>query len=298
MKRITGIVVLIFALSSWQAAATLKVVASTSDLADIARIVGGDKVIVDYIVRGAQNPHYIEVKPSYMLKLRNADLFFVVGMQLEIWSSQIVDGSRNANLRVVDCSRAIGKLEVPSAVVDASGGDVHPYGNPHYWLDPENAKIIATEMSEAYAQLDPADAAGFAANAAAFRASIDAKLAEWTRLLAPFRGERIVTYHSSFSYLAKRFGLDVVGYIEPKPGISPTPSHTVELIQRMQNDHVRIIGLEQYFEENVPKRIAEATGARVVPLATSVGGRDGTDSYIAMMEYNVRQIITAFTGTK
>jgi zinc/manganese transport system substrate-binding protein len=294
MKRQSILLLFALFLSTVSLHATIKAVASTSDLANIAGIVGGDNVTIDFIVRGEQNPHYIEVKPSYMMKLRNADLFFVVGMQLELWSSQIVDGSRNTKLRIVDCSGSIHKLEVPATKVDASGGDVHPYGNPHYWLDPENAKIVADEMCAAFTELDPAHAVAFSTNLRTFKASVDEKLVDWKRRMAPFNGRKLVTYHSSFSYFADRFGLVVAAYVEPKPGISPSPSHTVELIQRMKKEDIRIIGLEQYFEENVPQQIAQAAGARVVHLSTSVGGRDGTDSYLSLIEYDVQQIEKAF----
>ena len=292
MKRIAALL-FVALVARGIAPATIKVVASTSDLAAIASAVGGDKTEVASIVQGAQNPHYIEVKPSYMLKLKKADIFFIVGLQLEIWGPQIIDGSRNANLRVVDCSAGITKLEVPAGKVDASSGDVHPYGNPHYWLDPENAKIIAKEMASAYSELDGGNADVYNRNLDAFTKELDAKIVQWKKAMEPLQKMKLVTYHSSFSYFAHRFGLQIAGYVEPKPGIPPTPSHTLELISEMRHDSIRIIGLEQYFEESVPDQIAKATGATVVPLATSVGGRPGTDTYTALIDYDVSQLVQA-----
>lgn len=271
--------------------AKVKVVTSLSDLADFTRVIGGERVDVEYLVRGSQNPHYIDVKPSYMLKLKSADIFIIIGMQVELWAQQIIDGSRNPNLLVIDCSRNVKKLEVPASKLDASAGDVHPFGNPHYWLDPDNVRIILQEILEALTKIAPADHEYFKANMSAYIKKLDGKIAEWNKLMQPVKGGKFVSYHTSFSYLADHFGLSVVGYVEPKPGIPPTPSHTTELIQLMRNMGIKMIGLEQYFEENTPTQIAEAANARVVRLCTSVGGLDKTDDYISLMDYNVHQLI-------
>ncbi len=272
----------------------LKVVASTPDLAEFVRAVGKDRVEVDFIVRGNQNPHYVDIKPSYMMKLRSADAFVIVGMQLELWAPQIIDGSRNANLMIIDCSRPIAKLEVPTGKIDASQGDVHPHGNPHYWLDPENVPLILGEIVEGLSKLSGVDAAFFRANADAYARELAAAVVEWENQLAPYRGRPMVTYHSSFSYFAHRFGLNIIGYVEPKPGIAPTPSHVNELIQRMKKTDVCAIGLEQFYEEKIPSAIAKAAGAQVVRLSTSVGGREGIDTYRKLMDHNVRSLADAF----
>lgn len=273
--------------------AKIKVVTSLSDLADLTRQIGGDKVDVDNIVRGTQNPHFIEVKPSYMLKLRSADLFIIAGMQLEMWAPQIIDGSGNSHLRMLDCSEHIAKLDVPSGKVDASQGDVHPFGNPHYWLDPENVKIITQDIVDALSKLSPPDEAYFRAKRAKYVAELDQKSREWTGILAPFAGRPMVTYHTSFNYFAHFFKLNVAGYVEPKPGIPPSPSHTAELIRMIRAEGIRVIGVEQFYEQKSPQEIANATGAKMVLLSTSVGGMNGTDSYIALMDYNVRAIANA-----
>ena len=274
----------------------IKVVASLTDLADFATIVGGEKVQVDCIVRGTQNPHFIDVKPSYMMKLKSADLFLMIGMELELWAPQIIDGSRNSNLVVVDCSRNVKKLEVPTSKTDASAGDVHPLGNPHYWLDPENAQFVLQEIFESLSRISPSDREYFKKNMDEYVRKLNAKISEWTALMKPLQGTKLVTYHTSFSYFANRFGLTVVGYVEPKPGIPPSPSHSADLIKLMRSSGVKLIGLEQYFEDSTPTQIAATTGANLVRLSTSVGGVEGTDDYLKLIEYNVKAIVAAVKG--
>jgi zinc/manganese transport system substrate-binding protein len=274
--------------------AKLKIVTSTPELAEFAKIIGGEKIEVDFIVRGTQNPHYIEIKPSYMMKLRSADLFLIVGMGLELWSNQIVDGSRNEKLVLVDCSQNISKLEVPTAQIDASQGDVHPYGNPHYWLDPDNVPIIMQTIAEELSKLSPVDRNFFTVNMESYLKTLRTKIEEWKNTLSPWKGFQIISYHTSFSYFANRFGLMVAGQIEPKPGIPPTPSHTLELIQLIRKNNIRIIGVEQFYDENTPQQIAKTSGADFVRLTTAIGGREGTGSYIEMMDYNVRSLTAGF----
>jgi zinc/manganese transport system substrate-binding protein len=293
MKRYSLILfILVFGMSLSNA--KLKIVTSTADLADLVRVVGKDRVTVDFIVRPTQNPHYVELKPSYMMKLKSADAFVMVGMQLELWAPQIIDGSRNANLMLIDCSKRVDKLEVPTGTTDASQGDVHPGGNPHYWLDPSNIALILDEIVDGLSKLAPHDAEFFRANARQYGQEISTAMMEWKKLLEPYRGKPLVTYHSSFSYFAARFGLTVIGYVEPKPGIAPTPSHVTELTQRMKSAGARIIGLEQFYEDRIPGSIAQATGATIVRLSTAVGGVDGTDSYRNLIDHNVRALAEAF----
>lgn len=295
MKEMTWLVLcaIICVTAVATASPPVTVVTSTTDLADFARIIGGAQVSVTSIVRGPQNPHYIDVKPSYMMKLRSADVFLVVGMQLELWAQQLIDGSRNANLLVVDCSRGVEKREVPTGRVDASQGDVHPLGNPHYWLDPHNVRPILNDIVEAFSRVDPDHAALFRQNQESYLRLLDRKQVEWEGRLAQFKGAPIVTYHSSFSYFLARFGIEVVGHIEPKPGIPPTPSHTASLIQMIRDRHISAIGVEQFFDESVPERIATTTGAKVVRLCTSVEGREGIDSYISLMDFNTSALASA-----
>ncbi len=266
--------------------AAIKVVTSLPDLADLARQVGGDKVSVESIVRADQNPHFVEVKPSYMMKLKSADLFLTIGMELEMWAPQIVDGSRNASLIVVDLSRGVTKIEVP-ANVDASQGDVHRYGNPHYWLDPRNVRAIMDEIVNALIRVSPADGKIFRANADAYVQKLAGRIQSWEALMKPFAGRKIVTFHKSWSYFAKWLGLEVVGEVEPKPGIAPSPSHSAELIALVRSAGIKAIVVEPFYDLSAPEQIARATGAKVVVLPTSSGGVEQVRDYIGLIDYDV-----------
>lgn len=272
---------------------TVRIVTSLPDLADLARNIGGDRVTVDYIVQGNQNPHFIEVKPSYMMKLKKADLFMIVGMDLEMWAPQIIDGSRNSALKVVDLSRDIQKQEVP-ARLDASQGDVHRYGNPHYWLDPRNVRTVVEEMLTAMVEVSPGDEQFFRANAAAFLTKVDGKIAEWEATMKPFAGSRIVTFHKSWGYFAHWLGIVVADQVEPKPGIQPSPSHTAELIKLVREGNIKAIVVEPFYDTSAAEQIARSTSAKVLRLVTSVGGVEDARDYVTMMDYNIRTLAAAF----
>ena len=286
-KLLILIVVLLFSIISL---AEIKVVSTTTVIADIVKNVGGDKVSVDYICRADQDPHFLEVLPSYMLKLRKADLVIKIGLDLEKWLQQLIDGSRNENLKLVDLSVNIPKKEVPTTKVDASQGDVHPYGNPHYWLDPENVKLMADEIYNALADFSLQDADYFKKNLDKYKATIDSKLKEWSAKLSGLKQKNIITFHKSWEYFTDRFGLNVVANVEPKPGIPPTPSHDAELIQQIKNGKIKLILMENYYSDSAPNHIAETTGIKVVKVPNAVFGIEGIDSYIKMMDYIVNQI--------
>ena len=288
MKRWMVMMILMLC-SAMISSAAVKVVTSLPDFADFVRHIGGDKVSVDYIVRANQNPHFVEVKPSYMMKLKSADIFFIVGMDLEMWAPQLVDGSRNDKLVVVDLSAGIKKLEVP-AKVDASLGDVHRFGNPHYWLDPRNARVIVEEMITALARVSPADEPTFRANGEAYLKQLDGKIAGWQVEMKPFVGAKIVTFHKSWSYFADWLGLSVVDQVEPKPGIAPSPAHTAELIQMMRSSKIKAIVVEPFYDLGAPQQIGRATGASVLTMPTSSGGVDGVSDYIGLLDYDVRAL--------
>ena len=266
--------------------AAIKVVTSLPELADFARQVGGDKVSVDYIVRGDQNPHFVEVKPSYMMKLKSADLFLTIGMELEMWAPQIVDGSRNSSLTVVDLSREVTKLEVP-AKVDASQGDVHRFGNPHYWLDPRNVRPMMDEIVSALAKVSPGDEKTFRANADAYLLKLAGKIQGWEAIMKPFAGRKVITFHKSWSYFAGWLGLEVAGEVEPKPGIAPSPGHSAELIALVRSAGIKAILVEPFYDLAAPEQIARATGAKVTVLPTSSGSLDQTRDYISLIDYDV-----------
>lgn len=290
MKRIIliGLISLLAGVSS----AAVRVVTSLPDLADFVKQIGGDRVKVDCIARGDQNPHFIEVKPSYMMKLKSADVFLTIGMELELWAQQLVDGSRNSSLDVVDLSRGIDKLEVPTRL-DASQGDVHRFGNPHYWLDPRNVRVIVGEIVSALAKVSPSDQKFFEANADAYVHTLEGRIAEWQELMRPFAGSKIVTFHKSWSYFANWLGLDVVDQVEPKPGIPPSPSHTAELINKIRQSKIKAIVVEPFYDTSAPEQLARSTGAKVLSLATSVGGVQEATSYIALIDFDVKTLAAA-----
>lgn len=281
------------------AADRLNVIATTEDLAAIAREVGGDRIQVDALARGYQDPHFVEAKPSFILKLQKADLLIVVGRELEIgWLPPLIQQSRNANVQVgargyLDASRQARILDIPTGAVTRAMGDVHPQGNPHYWLDPENGKAIAREIADRLGQLQPADRGYFEQRLSDFTARLTEAERKWLAQMAPYKGTKVVTYHNSFPNFAERFGLQVVGYVEPRPGIPPTPQHTLDLINAMKRDGVKLILVEPYFDTKTPKAIARATGGTVIVLPPSVGGVKEITDYSGLFDYDINLLVQA-----
>ena len=269
--------------------AELTVVTSTSDLAAIAREVGGDLVSAESIAAGTQDPHFVELLPSYMIRVRKADVYVKVGMDLDYWAQAIIDGSRNAKLEIVDASSTVPieiRLEVPTRV-DASLGDVHKFGNPHYWLDPENGKRIARAIADGLERADPANAARYEAGYESFVKRLDGKIAAWKQAAAPLRGMKVVTYHRSWPYFTRAFGIEVVGYLEPKPGVKPSPTHVAEVIAQIRAQKVSALAYEPYFEKRTPEMIARETGIPLVVLPPSVGGVPEVQDYFGLFDYNL-----------
>lgn len=285
-------------------AAKVNVVTTTPDLAAIARDVGGDKVEAESLAVGTQDPHFVDAKPSFIVKLNRADLYVKRGLELEIgWAPVLENGARNAKVLVggpgyVDASNGIVPLEVPSGTVSRALGDVHPYGNPHYQLDAANAKVIARNIVAGLTRVDESDRAYFEQRLADFDKHVDEKLAGWLQLMAPYRGAKVVTYHKSWDYFAQRFGLEIIGTMEPKPGVPPSPAHLAQLITLMQAQHCKLLIKEPFYPENLTRVVAEKTGAKVLTLAESPGGAPGTDDYFAFMDYNVKQVAAALAAVK
>lgn len=275
----------------------LNVVTTTADLASITSEVGGDRVQVTSIARGYQDPHFVEPKPSFLLLLRNADLLEVIGLELEIgWLPPLLDQSRNNKVRpgqpgYLDLSAGVEILDRPAGAVNRSMGDVHPQGNPHYWLDPANAVRIGIQVSNRLSQLRPKDAAYFAQRLNAFKVKINDANKRWTAALAPYRGAKIVTYHNSWTNFVRRYGLNVVGFVEPKPGVPPSPSHTFELMNLMKDQKVKAILVEPYFDLKTPQSIADRTGAKLLVLYPSVGAQPELDDYVKLFDRNVNELV-------
>lgn len=291
------LVAIVAAPSSTRAADKLKVVATTTDLAAVARAVGGDNVDVTALARPTEDPHFVDAKPSFIRVVNQADVLIEGGASLEAgWLPPILDSARNPKISLgapgrVVAAQGIALLEVPTQL-DRSMGDVHPQGNPHFMLDPVAAKTVAQSITTAFCAVDNARCSNYQEGLDRFRTAIDAKVLAWQATLAPFKGTKIVTYHKDFDYFSERFGLEVIDTLEPKPGIPPSPTHLTELIPKMRAQHVRLILIEPYRERNNPDFVAEKTGARVLVLPAMPDAKDAPD-YIALIDSDVRQLAAA-----
>ena len=288
-----------FAAAPAHAQGKLNVVTTTEDLASIAREVGGDRITVEAIARGYQDPHFVEAKPSFILKLQKADVLIVVGRELEIgWLPPLIQQSRNSKIQAgaegyLDASLTAEILEVPTGQVTRAMGDVHPLGNPHYWMDPENGKAIARALAAKLSQLRPNDKAYFDQRLTDFMARVTEGEKRWLAAMAPYKNIKVVTYHRSFTNLADRFALDVVGYVEPKPGIPPSPQHTLDLVNEMKRQNVKVVLVEPYFDMKTPNAIGRQTGAQVLVLPPSVGGVKEATDYIKLFDYDINLLVNA-----
>ena len=279
-------------------AAALRVVATTPDVADLARQVGGDRVQVVTIAQGNQDPHKVPVKPSFVTKLNRADALVVNGLGLEhAFLPPLLEVASNSKIlptgpAYIDASIHIQPLEVPTSQSRAQG-ELHPLGNPHISLDPVRGKLMAKAIAEGLARVDPGGADAYQAGLARFDAMLDAKIAEWEQLAAPLRGVKAVSYHQDLVYLADRFGLELVGTIETKPGVPATPGHLEELVETMKRDNVRLVIREIAYEMPLARTVAERTGARVATISSMAGGLPGADSYPDFIEANLKALVAA-----
>ena len=293
-SRLIGVALLAIALFVPGAAlAKIRVAASTTDLASIANTVGGDQVEVFSLARPGSDPHRVETLPSYMIKVSRAQVYLKVGLSLDQWADAIVEGSRNDKVLKVDCSRGVNVLERPTGKVDASMGDVHPEGNPHYWLDPRNAGPVARDIADGLAKVDPAHAADFHARAEAFAKEATAAWEKGRASLAGLPSHAIFTYHRSWSYLADAFGLDVVATVEPVPGIPPTARHLAELVQTAKTTRVAALIAEPYFSADPGKFLAREAGVKVITLSSSCDGPEA-GSYLA----HIQAVLAALAGAR
>ncbi len=285
------------------AQARLNVVATTPDLASIAKEIGGDRIELTTMARPTEDPHFVDPKPSFIVKLNRADVLIHGGAELEAgWLSKLVEQARNARIvsaakGEVRCCEGVKLLEVPEKL-DRSAGDIHASGNPHYLVDPENAKIVAHHIADSFASLDAANATVFHANRDKFVTVLDAKITEWQAKLAPFKGRQIVAYHNSWLYFATRFGLKIELFLEPKPGIPPSPAHLAAVVARMKEMNARVVIVDPYLNRRTAETVARGTGATVVDVAQFPGGIKGTeDGYIALMDYLVNSLAKALAAS-
>ena len=284
--------------------AKLNVVATTPDLASIANAVGGDHIDLTVLAKPTEDPHFVDAKPSLILKLNRADVVIEGGAELEIgWLPRLLDESRNVKLAAdapghIACAQGVPLKEIPTSL-DRSKGDIHAAGNPHYVVDPANAKIVARNIAEAFCALDEKSAAAYRANLQKFTEALDTKLVEWQKKLEPFKGQQVVAYHNSWLYFGERFGLNIDLFLEPKPGVPPTPKHLAEVIMKMKQDKVRVILVDPYLDRRTAETVAGKTGATVVDVAQFPGGVKGTEGgYIALMDYLVNSVAKALAANK
>jgi zinc/manganese transport system substrate-binding protein len=281
------------------AAKKINVVATLPDFGAIAKEIGGERVNVTSIAKGSEDPHFVDARPSLVRVLNQADILLEGGAELEIgWLPPLIEGARNSRIvgsapGHVLMSRGIRLLEVPAGPVDRSMGDIHPTGNPHFWLDPANGKIMATAIAEALSNVDSSGASYYNTNLGTFKRRLDTKLEEWTKAMEPLRGTRVLTYHKSFEYFLERFGLELVETLEPKPGIEPSPTHINALIPRAKERGVKLILIEVNRSRRTPEYVAQRIAAKVVVLPGMVGGNEKVPDYITLFDYYVQQLKAA-----
>ena len=306
MRKICVLLIMLLALSSYAYGKdAINVLTTTEDLKSVTEAIGGDNVKVDSLAKGLQDPHFVDAKPSFMMKAKNADLFIRIGLELEIgYEELIIDGSRNQKIRIgnpghLDASEGVYLLEVPTTTkVDRSMGDVHPMGNPHYWLDPENVKIVARNIANRLSELSPENAGYFQENLKAFDKKMDEKMVEWNKKMAPFKGKKIAIYHRSWPYFADRFGLIVACELEPKPGIPPSPGHLKDVIDIIKRDKIKVILMEVFYDEKPAQFVASETGAKVVIVPNSVGGTKEAKDYFSLMDIIINSLTEALSSPR
>lgn len=277
-----------------RAAEPISVITTTADLVAIAKAVGGERIRAESIAKGFQDPHYVEAKPSYMRLLNRARLLFYVGLQLEVgWLPLLVQGARNPALVQVDLSQGISVLERVTGPVSRAQGDIHPEGNPHYWLDPRNGVIIARRVAQEFKALAAAGGSYFEQNLKQFEADLSQRRKKWEERMAPFRGVEVVAYHKQWEYLAHWLGISIIGYVEDKPGIPPSPQHMANLIRTMQQRKIKALWVANFTNPAIPQSVAEKGGARMVVLHASVGGEKGIESYADLFDSIVGRVTEA-----
>src|SRR6266550_3202247 len=295
LHKAAALAVIAIAVHGSQVSAQLRVVATTPDLASVAREIGGDRVSVVALAKPTEDPHFVDAKPSFIVTLNRADALIEGGAELELgWLPPLLENSRNSKIaagapgRIV-ASEGIKLLEIPTSF-DRSKGDIHSLGNPHFMVDPVSAKIVARNIASHLGQIDPKDAATYNSNLARFNSRIDSKLADWQKQLAPYRGAKIVTYHRDFIYLAERFGLSIVDELEPKPGIAPSPSHLAQVILEMKRANAKVILVQPFQNRKTAETVARQTGAAVLDTPQQPGAVSGTTTYFDMVDNLVRQL--------
>jgi zinc/manganese transport system substrate-binding protein len=335
MKKLIALLILVTLIAGSARASDTKlnVLTTTSDLKSITEEIGGQYVKVNSVCAPNQDPHFAEAKPSTIVSARKANLFIVIGLELEIgYESLIIEGARNPKIKpgvdgYLDVSEGVLLREVPTGKIDRSMGDVHPFGNPHYWPDPYNGRIIARNISNRLQKLDPTHSTEYQTNYQVFIRKIDEamfgvpavakiggdklweqelagklddfakeqkiQLDGWVVKAKPLRGMKIVLFHRSWTYFLNRFGIIEAGELEPKPGIPPGPGHLKDLIERMKSENTKIILMELFYDRHSSDFVASETGAKVVVSPLSIGGDNSTGDYIKLIDTLINRLLEA-----
>jgi zinc/manganese transport system substrate-binding protein len=290
------------AFATTAAQAKLNIVVTTPDLAAVTKEVTGNLASITTLARPTEDPHFVDAKPSFIVKLSRADALIEGGAELEIgWLPPLIEGSRNSKLEPgapghIACNQGIQLLEVP-ATLDRAKGDIHAAGNPHFMIDPVNAGIVAEHIASSLGALDPKNSAKYQSTAQHFKSVLDSKLVEWQKKLAPFKGEHVVTYHDSWPYFSQRFGILIDVFLEPKPGIPPTPAHLAEVIEKIKTDKIRVIFVEAYLNRKTAENVAAQTGATVLDVSQFPGALKGTDeNYVALLDNVIDSLAKALAA--
>lgn len=298
----TAVIAFLLAMTvACSAAEKLNVVASTLDMADIAKQIGGDRVSVYAVSTGKYDLHFFDPRPSQVMKLREADVLIVGGLDVDIWIQGLIDASRNRRIRFgaegyVDPSDGVQPIQIPKGRIDGAMGDVHPYGNPHYWVTRENIHIVVENIVKGLSRVSPNDADSFDRNKQAYLKKVDEVFDELHKKLEPFKGTKVIQYHQSWDYFCSEFGLEIVGSLEPKPGIPPSASHLKEVVETARRKAVKLMLIEPYYPNRPVEFVARETGAEVLRLPFYVGGRKGVVTFLDNLTYNVNQIVEALSG--
>ena len=283
------------------AAKTLNVVASTLDMADITEQIGGERVSVYAISTGKYDLHFFDPRPSQVMKLRKADVLIVGGLDVDVWIQSLIDASRNGRIRFgsvgyIDPSDGVRPIQVPKGRIDGAMGDVHPFGNPHYWVTRENLHTVIDNITDGLIRVSPKDADYFERNKAAYLEKVGEVFDGLHARLEPFKGTKVIQYHQSWDYFCNEFGLEIVGSLEPKPGIPPSPSHLEELVSWARHEGAKLMLIEPYYPKRPVEFVARETGATVLRLPFYAGGKEGLDGFLDNLSYNVDQIVEALSG--
>ena len=282
--------------------ADLQVATSLTDLASVAQFVGGKHVTAQSLCKGYEDPHFVPAKPSLMKSIQHADVFISTGLELDGgWLPLVLPGSRNPKIQpgakgFVDASQGVDVLEKPTGTVSRAAGDIHPLGNPHYYADPKNLEVVARHLADVFSELDPANAAEYAANAKTFQEKMEASLEKWEKVMAPYKGASIVPYHPNFVYFAERFGLKLFGTVEPKPGIPPSPRYLNDLAESMKKAGVTVVVYQPYYNADACKEVAKRAGGTALAITTEVGGLPGTDDVFSKFDVLVSSIAGALSS--